>query len=180
MSIIDNKLIDRCIANERKAQNELFSRFGPKMLSICRRYLKSTAEAEDALLIGFGKIFMKLHTFKNQGNIEGWIKRIIINECLMILRKNKTIPNVYSIDEMTKDVVVPFVDHLYYDDVLAILDTLPPGYRTVFNLYVIEGYKHREIADIMDISINTSKSQLILARKKIQSMIKKKENKKIA
>ena len=180
MNTNDHKLIDRCISKDRKAQNELFHLLGPKMLSICRRYLTSTQEAEDALITGFAKVFEKLDTIQKKGNLEAWVKRIIINECLMIIRKNKRMPQLYPIEEMAYKLDVPFVDHLYYNDVLKLLNQLPTGYRTVFNLYVIEGYKHREIADIMNISINTSKSQLILARKKLSSMIKKKVNKKIA
>ena len=140
--------------------------------------MKNEVDAEDALIKGFFKIFNNLHTFKDEGSFEGWMKRIVVNECLMLLRKNHNINMMIAIEDaaVVNSLKVDFVDNLTYEDVLALLDELPVGYRTVFNMYVIEGYKHREIAEIMGISINTSKSQLILAKKKLQKLVKKKLN----
>ena len=108
------------------------------------------------------------------------MKRIVINESLMELRKKRNMNLTVPVDEVDSQVYVDFVDKLEYEEILALLDELPDGYRTVFNLYVLEGYKHREIAEMLGISINTSKSQLILARRKLQKLIKKKLRLKIA
>jgi len=168
-------IIAGCNKKDRTSQNELFARFAPIMLSICLRYLKDQPRAEDALIKGFKKVYDHLKDYSGTGSLEGWIKRIVINECLMILRKDKKHQKIVSIDEAPPQEVY-LNDHLAYEELLSLLDHLPTGYRTVFNLYAIEGYKHREIAELLGISINTSKSQLILARKKLQAMIKKKEN----
>jgi len=140
--------------------------------------MKNEVDAEDALIKGFFKVFKNLNSFKGAGSFEGWMKRIVINECLMLLRKNHNMNMMVAIEDapMVKNMRVEFVDNLTYEDVLKLLDELPIGYRTIFNLYIIEGFKHREIAEQLGISINTSKSQLILARKKLQSLIKKKLN----
>lgn len=101
----------------------------------------------------------------------------MVNECLMIIRKDKKHKNIIPLESRSfGQVAVALNDNLEYEDILKLLDQLPQGYRTIFNLYAIEGYKHREIADLLGISINTSKSQLILARKKLKAMIKKKDN----
>jgi RNA polymerase sigma-70 factor (ECF subfamily) len=138
--------------------------------------MKNEVDAEDALIKGFYKIFKNLHSFKGEGSLEGWMKRIVVNECLMLLRKNHNINMMVAIDDASvmNSLKVDFVDNLTYEEVLALLDELPVGYRTVFNMYVIEGYKHREIGEKLGISINTSKSQLILAKKKLQQLVKKK------
>lgn len=142
------------------------------------RYMKNEVDAEDALIKGFYKVFSKLDSYKNAGSFEGWMKRIVINECLMLLRKNHNLNMTVAIDDapIVSSLKIEFVDNLTYEDILNLLDELPVGYRTVFNMYCIEGYKHREIAESLGISINTSKSQLILARKKMRLLIKKKLN----
>ena len=154
----------------------LFNSYAPLFKSICLRYMKNEVDAEDALIKGFYKIFKNLHSFKGEGSLEGWMKRIVVNECLMLLRKNHNINMMVAIDDASvmNSLKVDFVDNLTYKEVLALLDELPVGYRTVFNMYVIEGYKHREIGEKLGISINTSKSQLILAKKKLQQLVKKK------
>ena len=168
-------IIAGCKNKNRTSQNEMFKTFAPTMLSICLRYLKDQPRAEDALIKGFKKVYDHINDYSGTGSLEGWIKRIIINECLMIIRKDKKHLKVVSIDEAPPQAIY-LKDRLVYEELLSLLDELPTGYRTVFNLYAIEGYKHREIAEQLGISINTSKSQLILARKKLQAMIKKKEN----
>ncbi len=170
-------IISKCKSNDRKAQNELFERFAPIMLSICKRYLPDHFRAEDALIKGFKKVFDHIKSYAGDGSFEGWIKRIMVNECLMIIRKDKKHKNIIPLESRSfGQVAVALNDNLEYEDILKLLDQLPQGYRTIFNLYAIEGYKHREIADLLGISINTSKSQLILARKKLKAMIKKKDN----
>ncbi|MEL6123335.1 MAG: sigma-70 family RNA polymerase sigma factor [Bacteroidota bacterium] len=168
------ELIQRCIADDRRSQKELWDRYAPMMLSICQRYLKDQATAEDVLVNGMHRMMQKLSMFKHEGSFEGWIKRIIINECLMELRKNRHQHLTVSIDDVHAEPSVIQGDPLEYEELLGLMNELPTGYRTVLNLYVVEGYKHREIAKMLGISINTSKSQLILARKRMQALIKKK------
>ncbi len=174
------EIIYRCQQNERRAQNELFQHYAPLMYSICLRYMKNRTDAEDVMVQGFFRVFDKINTYKSEGSFEGWMKRIIVNECLMTLRKRKSMGMTVVIDDVQNDISIPWMDDLGYDELIALLDELPDGYRTVFNLYAIEGYKHREIAELLDISINTSKSQLILARRKLQTLFKKKSQIKTA
>ncbi len=174
MKMSEAHIIAACKKQDRKAQNVLFQAYAPLMLSICRRYLRKNELAEDVMIHGFHRILSKIDSFNNKGSFEGWMKRIVINECLMELRKNKSKYLTVSIDDIVVDPKVEWDHRLEYEELLALLDDLPDGYRTVFNLYVIEGFKHREIAEQLGISINTSKSQLILARRKLQTMVKKK------
>lgn len=178
--MILNDIIQQCERHDRKAQNELFAHYAPILLSIALRYVKDHQKAEDVLVKSFYKVFTKINEFKGAGSFEGWMKKIVVNECLMDIRKNKNFSMTIAIDQVQNDLRVEWRDNLTYEEILSLLDDLPDGYRTVFNLYVIEGYKHREIADLLDISINTSKSQLILARRKLQSIIKKKLDLKLA
>jgi len=138
-------------------------------------------EAEDALVEAFYKIFTKINRYSGGGSFEGWMKRILVNECLMKIRKSNNfrlhvdIENAYDLGNEA-DVI----SKLSFDELISLMNELPKGYKTVFNLYVLEGYKHREIAELLDISINTSKSQLILAKKRMQELIKKKHDLKIS
>lgn len=166
-------LIQQCKKQNPSAQKALYDQFSPVLFSVCKRYLKNRDEAEDALLEAMYKILTQIHKYQFKGSFEGWMRRITVNECLMKLRKNKLF--VVSIDEVfNQGYDEDIISNLSYEELLNLVETLPPGYRTVFNLYVIEGYKHREIADLLGISINTSKSQLILAKRKLQDFLKKK------
>lgn len=172
----EQQLIQRCRANDRLAQKAVYERYSSKMFGVCRRYVKTVENTEEVLLMGFCKVFRKLDTFSGNGSFEGWIRRIMVNESLMFLRKNYRFNEHTDIDELpVKAVEVNVEDELAAQDILDLLEQLPTGYRTVFNLYVIEGYKHREIAEQLGISINTSKSQLILAKKKLKALIIKSE-----
>ena len=134
-------------------------------------------DAEDVMIESFYKIFSKISQYKGQGSFEGWMKRIVINESLMHIRKKNNLNLHIELEkayDAKEDAVA--VDQLQYEEVLSLLEELPHGYRTIFNLYVIEGYKHREIAELLKISINTSKSQLILAKKRLREIYKKKLN----
>ncbi len=140
------------------------------MFGVCRRYIKNEQDAEDVMINGFFKVFTKIEQFNDKGSFEGWIRRIMVNESLMFLRKYNMnlsieIHENQAVTEMEPDTAIR------EEDILKLLDLLPIGYRTVFNLYVIEGYAHKEIAEKLGISINTSKSQLIKARKKLQQLI---------
>lgn len=144
------------------------------MLGAIQRYIGRIDEAEDVLVEGFFKVFDKLDSFQEQGSFEGWVRRIMINEALMKLRKKHALKQATELDNINPNHFSQqaVVDHqLATQDIMKLLDQLPTGYRTVFNLYVIEGYKHREIAELLDISINTSKSQLIVAKKRLREAL---------
>jgi len=170
-------IVSRVKKQDPVAQKALYQKYSSLFYGICLRYLKNTTDAEDVLVESFFKIFSKIYQFKEEGSFEGWMKRIVVNECLMHIRKNNNlnlhveIEKAYSIGEQATA-----INDLNHSELLALLEDLPNGYRTVFNLYVIEGYKHREIAEILKISINTSKSQLILAKKKLRALYKKKHS----
>lgn len=165
-------LIERLKAQDRAAQKWLYDRYSPLMLAVCRRYLSSREDAEEALVSGFYKVFAQIHTFLGNGSFEGWIRRIMVNESLMHLRKSQ--PLVFPGDDFqpadTQDGFSIEAD-MSLREILELIAQLSPGYRTVFNLYVLEGYKHHEIADLLGISINTSKSQLILAKAKMRQLL---------
>ncbi len=168
----EKELIRRCKSGDREAQKELYDRFAPKMLGVCRRYVKDLDDAEDVLVQAMYKVLTKLEKYSGNGSFEGWIRKISVNESLMFLRKRKLdFVDELPIHEATGDWDI--LDKMQADDILAILDQLPDGYRTVFNLFVVEGYKHREIAEKLGVSINTSKSQLILAKKRLKTILEK-------
>lgn len=178
--LIEENIIERCRKQDPEAQKIIYDKYAPLFYSICLRYLNNRMDAEDALVEGFYKIFSKIGQYKDQGSFEGWMKRIVINECLMKIRKGNNLNMHLDITEaygLGEDSGI--ISDLNYKSLISLMDELPDGYRTVFNLYVVEGYKHREIAEILGISINTSKSQLILAKKKMKELYKKKHNIKI-
>lgn len=176
------QLICEAIANNRQAQHLLYTKYASKMLSTCRQYIKDTHHAEDVMITGFMKMFTSLKKFEHKGSFEGWIKRIMIHECIDYLRVKKNSFNHKNIE----DVVCTEAEDNYemegdfsVDDIQFLIDNLPDGYKMVFNLFVIEGYKHNEIAKLLHISEGTSKSQLSHAKKMLQSQItilKNKEN----
>lgn len=162
---------------EPKAQRQLYEKYAARMLAVCRRYLSDDMEAEDVMIEGFMKVFEKVEQFKNQGSFEGWIRRLMVNEALMALRKNKGKETDYDTAEMEQMPDCTWADqHLEASDLMKIIETLPAGYRTIFNLYAIEGYSHAEIAQTLGISESTSKSQLHRARGWLQEKITLIEN----
>jgi len=171
-ALTEQELIARCKSEDRKAQKILYEKFSHKMFGVCKRYLKVNEDAEDVLIEGFYKVFSKMDMYSGNGSFEGWIRRIMVNESLMFLRKRNNFNLSVEISNIEIKSVVTVQDELEAQDILNLLEMLPTGYRTIFNLYVIEGYKHREIAELLGISINTSKSQLILAKKKLQKLIR--------
>lgn len=160
---------------DRKGQKELYNTYAPKFLGMLKRYLYNLEDREDVLVEGFFKIMKNIGQYSGKGNFEGWMRRIMVNEALMLLRKRnkfKLMVEISNVEISSKSVIE---DEMAAQEILDLLEQLPVGYRTVFNLYVLEGFKHREIAELMGISINTSKSQLILAKKRMQTLIKKKQ-----
>ena len=173
--MIEDKIIQGLKNEDRKTQQWLYDKYAPILLGICRRYVKITEDAEDVLIDTFFKIFTNIHQYKGDGSFEGWMKRIAVNESLMLLRKNHNFRLTVEISNIEISTKSSALDNLKERDVMALLEKLPTGYRTIFNMYVVEGYKHREIAEILKISINTSKSQLILAKKRLRALLNNQE-----
>lgn len=142
------------------------------MYSVCRRYVMQLQEAEDILVCGFTKVFQKLNQFKGQGSFEGWIRRIMVNEALTFIRRNKSMYLEVEIEKASREPDFnKLSDQLEVEDLEKLIDRLPMGYKTVFNLYAIEGFSHKEIAEKLGISENTSKSQLSRARVHLQKLL---------
>ncbi len=173
----ETELIDGCLRQNRQAQQELYQRFAGKMYSLCCRYVKDRMEAEDVLVMSFTKIFERIGQYKGDGSFEGWIRRVVVNESLTYLRKHK---NMYLETDIEDAAYEPDYQRLENDleasDLLKLIESLPVGYRTVFNMYAIDGYNHQEIADQLGISENTSKSQLSRARVLLQKKLNELEN----
>lgn len=167
----EKDLINACRQRDRRAQQALYDRFAPSMFGVCKRYVKTQEDAEDVLIEAFFKVLTNIDQYKGEGSFEGWIRRIVVNESLMALRKRVNFSQMLELSDIDVPVNTSALQELVAQDILNLIDLLPIGYRTVFNLYVMEGYKHREIGQIMGISINTSKSQLILAKKKLKGLL---------
>lgn len=166
-------LINGCVKGDAKAQRMLFDRFAPKMLAVCMRYTSDQMEAEDILQEGFIKIFNKLSDFKMDGSLEGWIRRIMVNTSIDNIRKNKRIKEEANIDDVgykISDEMLPS-DDIMAEDLMKLIMEMPEGYKVVFNLFAIEGYSHKEIADTLNISENTSKSQYSRARAYLRTQL---------
>ena len=168
----ETKLIKKAIQHNRKAQHTLYEMHAPKMLSVCRYYIKDLQKAEEVMLNGFLKVFTNLKQFKSEGSFEGWIRRIMVNECISQLRKEKRLHFQDSEILENSTAHVSYMEtELEVEAIQKLIDSLPDGYRTVFVLYAVEGYKHGEIAEMLQISENTSKSQLHKARKELQEKL---------
>ena len=160
--------LKKALKGDRESQKLIFDAFSPKMLGVCRKYVKDIHHAEDLMLQGFLKVFINLHKFKNEGSLEGWIRRIMVNTCVSYLRKTKKMEYVNEEYAFSEHSTYNY-ENTSVEDIQRLIDTLPKGYKLVFNLYAIEGYKHIEIAKKLSISVSTSKSQLFKARKWLQT-----------
>lgn len=169
--ISEIKLIKLVAKKDRLAQKFLFDLYAPKMLSTCRQYIKDIHEAEDVMLCAFMKVFHKIDCFKGDGSFEGWIRKIMIRECLSFLRSQKEI--VYTDDINVSKIADEFSEIDVSNDYQKLIDDLPKGCKYIFILYVIEGYKHSEIAEMLNISVGTSKSQLAYAKKLLKQKIER-------
>lgn len=168
----EDKLIKKAINKDREAQRLVYNMFSSKMLSVCRYYINDLQHAEDVMINGFFKVFSNLNSFRSEGSFEGWIRRIMVRESISFLRHQKKIE--FSLDEVdiNKNYESLIDAELDLDEIQQLIDALPEGYKMVFIMYTIEGYKHNEIAELLDISVGTSKSQLFKARKTLQQKIK--------
>src|SRR5215211_5021956 len=155
-------------------QRELYERFAPKMYGVCLRYAGSAEEAEDILQEGFIKVFNKIASFRNEGSFEGWIRRIFVNTAIEHYRKKTYLQPITEQEENTMEAnYLSVLDSLAEKDIVQLVQQLSPGYRTVFNMYVIEGYTHKQIADELGINEGTSKSQLSRAKLILQDLVRK-------
>lgn len=166
----ESQLIARAVKNDRRAQQELYEVHSPKMLSVCRMYVKDLQQAEEVMLTAFFKMFTHLADFRREGSFEGWIRRIMIRECISFLRTRKdfVVRHEPAMEEPGMNDIESNIDVAH---IQALIDELPEGYRVVFVMYAIEGYKHREIAEMLSIDPGTSKSQLFKARQLLQEKI---------
>lgn len=170
----ESRLIAGAIKNNRSAQQQLYGLFSGKMLSVCRMYIRDVQQAEEVMLAGFFKVFTHLKDFKGAGSFEGWIRRIMIRECISFLRSQKDLE--FQEEVITGESFNNVQSHIEVEHIQQMIDALPEGYRLVFVMYAIEGYKHSEIAEILQISTGTSKSQLFKARKMLQEQLNDKHS----
>ncbi len=168
----ESSLIKRASSGNRDAQQRIYERHSPKMLSVCRQYIKDLHHAEEAMLNGFLKAFTHLKDFKEEGSFEGWIRRIMIRESISFLRQHKKLEFQEDLGYETSEVFNNINSEMDVADIQNLIDSLPEGYKMVFVMYAVEGYKHSEIAKMLEISEGTSKSQLFKARKMLQEKIK--------
>lgn len=168
----DVELIEGCKRQDRQAQKRLYDQYASKFYTLCCRYIKDKMEAEDVLIAAFTKILNRIDQYTGEGNFEGWMRKVVVNDALSYLRKNK---NMYLETDIAAADYEPdyekLEDQLEAEDLLKMIDSLPTGYRIVFNLYAIEGYSHKEIGDQLGISESTSKSQLNRARVALQKCL---------
>lgn len=166
-----NKLIKAALKNKRSAQQALYEMYAPKMLSVCRYYIKDSESAEEIMLDGFFKVFTNLDQFQFKGSFEGWVRKIMVREAISFIRKQKQVEFVSDYKNVT-NVNLDFETSFETEQLQNFIDNLPEGYKMVFVMSAIEGYKHAEIAKMLQISEGTSKSQLFKARQMLQTQIK--------
>ena len=170
----EQKIIDACLKGDRAAQKQLFDRFAPVMYSVCLRYVGDREVAQDLLQDGFVTLFTKLDSYRRDGSFEGWVRRIFINTSLMYLRKKDALRMTEDLDNvrnLSSDIPTQ-IENIGYGELMKLIAQLPPGFRTVFNMYVVEGYSHKDIAEELGITETTSRTQLSRARNWLQARIK--------
>ena len=168
----EEAILQGCLKNQPAAQQELYSKYSPKMLAVCYRFARNREDAEDMLQEGFIRVFTQIHQFQSKGSFEGWIRRIVVNTAIRHLeRKKMKFKDIDDHGTTTPQVEASAYTHLGEEDLMKLINQLPDGYRIVFNLNVIEGYSHEEIAEMLHIQPGTSRSQLVKARKMLQQQI---------
>lgn len=173
----EQAIIAGCLQNDVAAQRELYNRYSPKMLSVCYRFAQSREDGEDMLQEGFIKVFTQMHTFQNKGAFEGWIRRIIVHTCINFLKKykkfNESVDLAYADYIQVKEETVPSI--MQARQIIECIRLLPLGYRTVLNLYALEGYSHKEIGQMLDIEESTSRSQYTRAKSMLENILIRKQ-----
>jgi RNA polymerase sigma factor (sigma-70 family) len=169
----EEAILTGCLQNESVAQKELYARYSPKMLSVCYRFAHNREDAEDMLQEGFIKVFSQIHTFQNKGAFEGWIRRIIVHTCINHLKKNKkfneSVDIIHATGIQVREESVPSI--VQAKQIVECIRILPLGYRTVLNLYAIEGYSHKEISAMLDVEESTSRSQYTRAKQMLEDIL---------
>ncbi len=176
--LTDDELIKGCIQEDESSQRELFRRYAGKMLGVCQRYARSAADAEDIVQDAFIKVFEKIYQFKSEGSFEGWIRRIVVNTALKkytVIRYDKEVSGYEITDRNESSMEATAYSHLNEKELLGLINNLPDGYRLIFSLFVIEGYQHEEIAQMLKIQPGTSRSQLVKARNMLKQQIMQKQ-----
>ncbi len=173
----EEAILQGCLRNESTAQKELYDRYSPKMLAVCYRFGHNREDAEDMLQEGFIKVFSQIHTFRNQGAFEGWVRRIIVHTCINNLKKNKkfneSVDIIHATTLQVREESVPSI--VQAKQVVECIRLLPLGYRTVLNLYAIEGYSHKEISIMLEIEESTSRSQYTRAKQMLEDILIRKK-----
>jgi RNA polymerase sigma-70 factor (ECF subfamily) len=169
----EEELISGCLSGKRQAQRQLYDTYSRRFLAICLRYLKDQEQAEDVMIQSFMKIFEKLSQFQGKGSFEGWMKRIVVTQALVAIRSNRSLSLSISLEDAEKmqEPAAEDLNQLEVAELMDLVQSLPLGYRTVFNLFAIEGYSHQEIAEQLNISESTSKSQYLRARAYLRQRI---------
>jgi RNA polymerase sigma factor (sigma-70 family) len=168
----DEELIEGCRRQNRQAQKRLYEQYSSKFYALCCRYVKDKMEAEDVLITAFTKILDKIDQYTGEGNFEGWMRRVMVNEALSYLRRNKNMYLETTIEAANYEPDYNKLENqLEAEDLMKLIETLPSGYKIVFNMYAIDGYSHKEIADQLGITESTSKSQLSRARTALQKSL---------
>jgi RNA polymerase sigma-70 factor (ECF subfamily) len=170
--ITETDLIKGCIEGDRRMQKQLYDRFSPKMYAVCLRYMGNADDAQDILQEGFIKVYRNIERFRGEGSFEGWVRRIFVNTAIEQIRKKKMDVSLTEKEETIEFKTVSAIDSINEKDLLKIVRELSPGYRSVFNMYVVEGFSHKEIGELLGISEGTSKSQLARARMILQEKVK--------
>lgn len=169
----DTDLIEGCKRGDRRMQRELYERFASKMYGVCLRYAGNAEEAEDILQDGFIKVFNKIDSYRGEGSFEGWVRRIFVNTAIEHFRKRIYLQPITETEENSIEGKYPSaLDDMAEKDIIQVVQQLSPGYRTVFNMYVVEGYTHRQISEALGISEGTSKSQLSRAKQILQELVR--------
>ncbi len=169
----EEAILQGCLKNHAAAQRELYQRFSPKMLAVCFRFAHNREDAEDMLQDGFIKVFLQMHTFQSKGAFEGWIRRIMVHTCINHLKKNKrfneSVDIIQASSAQIREENIPSI--VQAKQIVDCIRLLPIGYRTVLNLYAIEGYSHKEISGMLDIEESTSRSQYTRARQMLEDIL---------
>ncbi len=172
----EEQMLAGSIKNNASAQEAFYNKFSPKMLGVCYRFAKNREDAEDMLQEGFIKIFTQLHQYRNEGALEGWIRRIIVHTCINVLKKNKKFSDcvdiIHANSIYVREDMIPSI--MQAKQVVECIRMLPMGYKTVLNLYAIEGYSHKEIATMLEIEESTSRSQYTRAKAMLEDILIKK------
>ena len=173
----EEAIIRGCLKNESSAQRELYNTYSPKMLSVCYRYAINREDAEDMLQEGFVRVFSQLHSFEKRGSLEGWVRKVIVHTCINILKKNKkfneSVDLIYANKIHVREESIPAI--VQAKQIVECIRLLPMGYRTVLNLFAIEGYSHKEVALLLDIEESTSRSQFTRAKAMLEDILIKKK-----